>query len=97
MIEIGRHKNVSKDTRFCPFCPNVIENEIHFLFHCPVYSNIRDMFLKMATENKPEFYTYSDNERLEYIMNNIDGNVARYINESFELRTFLQTHPKRNI
>ena len=97
MIEVGRHKNIPKEIRFCPFCPNSIETEIHFLFHCPVYSSMREMFLKIVNENKPEYYLYSINEKLEYVMNNIDENVARYINDSFELRTFLLTHPKRNI
>ena len=37
MIEIGRHKNIPKELRFCPFCPNVVETEMHFILHCPVY------------------------------------------------------------
>ena len=97
MIEVGRHKNIPKEIRFCPFCPNSIETEIHFLFHCPVYSSMREIFLKIVTENKPEYYLYSIDEKLQYVMNNIDENVARYVNDSFELRTFLLTHPKRNI
>ena len=97
MIEVGRHKNIPKVIRFCPFCPNSIETEIHFLFHSSVYSIMRETFLKIVTENKPEYYLYSIDEKLQYVMNNIDENIARYVINAFELRTFLLTHPKRII
>ena len=41
MIEIGRHKEIPKERRFCPFCPNSVETEIHFLLLCPVYDLLR--------------------------------------------------------
>ena len=53
MIEVGRHKNIPKENRFCPFCPNSIETEIHFLFHCSVYSIMRETFLKTVTITQP--------------------------------------------
>ena len=34
MIEVGRHQKLPKSQRFCPFCPNIIEDEIHFLINC---------------------------------------------------------------
>ena len=30
MIEKGRHMGIDRDQRFCPFCPNIIEDEKHF-------------------------------------------------------------------
>ena len=45
MIEIGRYNQTTKDNRYCPFCGcNAIEDEVHFLFHCPTYSMIRNKF-----------------------------------------------------
>ena len=41
MIEKGRHNNIESHKRFCPFCPNCIENECHFLLTCPAYSTGR--------------------------------------------------------
>ena len=32
-IETGRHKNLDKKCRFCPFCPQVIEDEKHLLLN----------------------------------------------------------------
>ena len=97
MIETGRHNKIPKEIRFCPFCPNSIENEIHFLFHCPTYSIRRELLYKYATDNKPEFPLYTISERLEYLMTNIDVNVAKYINDCFEVRTYLLMRPKGNI
>ena len=30
---------------FCPFCPNCLENEVHFLMDCPLYDDIRRKYL----------------------------------------------------
>ena len=39
MIEIGRYNQTMKDNRHCPFCGcNVIEDEVHFLFQCPIHT-----------------------------------------------------------
>ena len=95
MIETGRHNKIPKEMRFCPFCLTLVETEIHFLFQCSTYSIMRDIFHKSISENKPEFPWYTFDEKLEYIMTNIDKNVAKHINDSFEVRTFLLIHPKR--
>ena len=93
MIETGRHNKIPKEMRFCPFSSTLVETEIHFLFQCSTYSIMRDIFHKSITENKPEFPLSTFDENLEYIMTNIDKNVAKYINDSFGVRTFLLTHP----
>ena len=33
-IELGRHQNTPKEQRFCKFCPNLVESEVHFLINC---------------------------------------------------------------
>ena len=40
---------------------------------------MRDIFHQTITENKSEFPWYTFGEKLEYIMTNIDENVAKYI------------------
>ena len=95
-IETDHHNKIPKEMRVCPFCQTLVETEIHFLFQCSTYSIMRDIFHKTITENKPEFPLYTFDEKLEYIMTNIDENVAKYINDSLEVRTFLLIHPKRH-
>ena len=44
-IEVGRHKNVKREERFCQHCRmGKIESEEHFLFECPNYSKEREDF-----------------------------------------------------
>ena len=45
MIEVGRHKKIDRQYRKCPFCLNEVEDEIHFLTTCPVYSTCRNSLL----------------------------------------------------
>ena len=97
MIETGRHKKLSKEMRLCPFCSNLVEDELHFLLQCPTYSTMRNTVLKTMTEVNYMLPFYSPKEKLEYIMTNINRDVAIYIANCFKLRTFLLTHPKRRI
>jgi hypothetical protein len=55
-IETDRYLNKPKDERFCPFCPDQVENQYHFLFHCPKYTTNRTIFFKQikATTNLPD-------------------------------------------
>ena len=36
MIERGRHEGLHKSNRFCPFCVDKVEDEIHFMLKCPL-------------------------------------------------------------
>ena len=94
-IETGRHKNIPKESRFCPFCPTLVENEMHFLLLCPVYSVLRNTLCVSLAELNPLFESYSNNENFEYLMSNIDREVARFVAQCFQLRSFLMAHHKR--
>jgi len=44
-IETGRHQNINVAERKCPVCSTQkIEDEEHFLLHCPCYNNIRNEY-----------------------------------------------------
>ena len=46
MIERGRHNNIPTSERFCTVCKSgKIENEEHFLIHCPEYELQRQIFV----------------------------------------------------
>ena len=41
-IELGRYQNIPRDQRLCKQCTqNHIENELHFIFYCPKFDQIR--------------------------------------------------------
>ena len=67
-IETGRHNNIPKELRFCPFCPNSIESEIHFLIECHTYKTLRHEMLQQITNHKPSFEYYTQTEKFQYIL-----------------------------
>ena len=89
MIEKGRHQNIDRSLRFCPFCLRrnayVIEDEFHFFFVCPTYAEIRNIYFKpewvrdIVTLNK--FYS---------IMSSVDASsifsVAKFLLSAFKHR-----------
>ena len=40
MIEKERHQSIEKQSRFCPFCENQLEDEIHFLLDCRAFTHL---------------------------------------------------------
>ncbi len=50
-IETGRFTGIPANQRFCHFCPNEIENEIHFLFSCKHYVQEHYSFFSHIDEN----------------------------------------------
>ena len=53
-IEKGRVGGIEKSKRLCKICKenmiNVVENEIHVIFQCPAYTDIREIFLGFGTK-----------------------------------------------
>ncbi len=46
-IETGRWGSITLEDRICKMCDSlVVEDEYHFIFHCSLYTNIRDPFLQ---------------------------------------------------
>ena len=52
ICEIGvnkRYQHTNTVNQNCPFCRNNLESEYHFLFKCPLYSNIRLKYIPTLT------------------------------------------------
>ena len=92
MIEKGRHRNLDKTLRICPFCTSV-EDETHFLTECETFRYIRaDLLSKVGEildirnlrpmEGKPLLKFLLEQEEIAQI-------VAKYLTKSMELRDFL--------
>jgi hypothetical protein len=63
--ETGRHTKPKTPShlRFCPYCPNEVENELHFLLKCNKYNTDRtDLFSKLNFIN---FSKLSDEVKLK--------------------------------
>ena len=74
-IEIGRHKDVALEDRLCYACDmGFLENEIHMLFCCPAYANVRQEFqgkviLPRALEERPLEQIFMENLKGENLKN----------------------------
>ena len=43
-IETGRYNSTPREQHLCKFCPSSVEDEKHFILHCPKYQNIRNSY-----------------------------------------------------
>ena len=91
-IERGRWNNgpdrPDSEERFCDFCQSlghtVVEDEIHFLLHCPMSKELRENLLPMETLND---IALSDSEKFVNIMTGSDlQSTAKFIHLAFENR-----------
>ena len=88
-IEVGRHNKIQKSERFCPFCPTLIEDEMHFLLLCPTYSTNRtELFEELNITNIQNI----DQESLfVFLMTSSDTThiTARFLKTAIHIREFL--------
>ena len=91
MIEKGRHRNLDKWERFCPFCPTLIENEIHFLLYCKTFRCLREeLFTKICTYS-PTFTPLPEKDKFVHLLNDelAIPYVGNFLRKAFECRSFL--------
>ena len=68
MIEKGRYENRPLCDRTCPFCPDQIENEFHFLIKCPIYTELRARMLEDIEDIIYGFYYPEDENFLFWFL-----------------------------
>ena len=98
MIEVGRHQGIEdRNKRVCPFCPDLVEDESHFLLYCPVYRYQRQVFIDPITKHSFNFSNLPVNKKVEFLMCSMDQNICLFIANSMEIRAFLLEEPKMNM
>ena len=97
MIEVGRYEDTPREERCCPFCPNVVESESHFMFVCPTYSHLRTQYLRPITTSIPNFQFLPYDAKMQILLSDMEQGTVKYIANSTELRQFLVTKPKRTV
>ena len=96
MIETGRYNKTPINLRYCPFCLESIETEIHFLVECPTYKNTRDEIVHEIINKTPAFIYYTNVQKILSLLS--DENIlltSKMVENCFELRNFLIKQPKR--
>ena len=77
-IEKGRYTNpkTPREERICILCTErAIEDEVHFLVNCPVYTNLKDYYQINANLCVPDLLNMDDQYTL-----------GKYLLSAFELR-----------
>ena len=88
-IEIGRFQQKAVENRICPCCnENKIEDEIHFLFNCPLYAGTRIVFMQHVKIFYPDISTKSYTEQLQCFMNdtNLICKLGAFIRDCYFIR-----------
>ena len=87
-IETGRYSQIPLEYRVCIFCNiNAVEDEIHFLFDCPLYSAIREKFWSNFTDFYPDFVGRTNEEKMSLLMSeNLVKKAGEYVYECYSRR-----------
>jgi hypothetical protein len=83
MIEIGRYKNLETEERLCKLCiTQKIEDEYHFLIHCPIYNSSRKICYQKISELCSNFNNMSDKSKFYYLLPSSSKNDLRIENKN---------------
>ena len=96
MIEKGRHfrPKIEKSKRYCHFCKDKVENEVHFLTECPVYDEERKLLYETCRiynrsglifdliPTKEQIFTFILSSKNPNIINSL----AKFLHNSFKIR-----------
>ena len=85
-IETGRYTNVPKEERMCDFCPNAVEDELHFVFDCNIYNVIRNQLFAEARNVCSVFDSFDVQQKLKFLMCEMPSYLASYVNHAFQMR-----------
>ena len=91
---VERYDQTPHNDRFCPVCNSgMIEDEFHFLLHCPKYSIPREKFYNQIQHNFVDFNELSSTELLIKLMNSqnfsLNSHLLKFVSLCNDLRNNL--------
>ena len=82
-IELCIHSGHPKQERICRLCNEGVEDELHFLLHCPVYKTLRQKYIPS------KYYVIPSINKFNILMSSSSGHiiqaVASYLYYAFKL------------
>ena len=95
VIETGRYNQTPHNDGFCPVCfSGIIEDEFHFLLHCPKYSIPREKFFNQIQQNFVAFNHLSCTELIIKLMNSqnfsVNSHLLKFVSLCNDLRNILE-------
>ena len=87
-IEIGRHYNIARADRLCKSCRRhnvvAVENEIHVMFNCEAYNDIRNLYIDrdaLTCANEYNFIKLMNADNTDCIVK-----LANFVSYMFKIR-----------
>ena len=69
-IELGRYRSIPREDRLCVYCDtSSVEDDIHILFHCSCYLDLRLSFLNKINNMCPDLLELNPREKLICLLN----------------------------
>ena len=66
----GKFRKVIAEERLCKICnTGLVEDEEHFLIHCPIYTEFRQLLFNICNETLSGFAILCNNDKLIHLMN----------------------------
>ena len=101
MIETGRYNQTPRNDRFCHDCNSgIIEDEFHFLFHCPKYSFPREKFYNQIQQDFVYFNQLSYRDLVIKLMNSqnfsVNSHLWKFVSLCNDLRNNLLSNHTDN-
>lgn len=86
MVEIGRFQQKDVKERTCPYCKgNTVEDEVHFIFYCPLYADLRNDFTDSLKDKFDIRDDMNDIEKLKLCMEST--NFGAFIKDCYFKRS----------
>ena len=82
-VELGRYSGTPRENRYCIHCKDMVQDEVHVLFYCHLYSQLRQELLRAGSEYCDGFYILSDVKKIGFLTShkNAIRKTASFINE----------------
>ena len=72
-VEQGRYRSIPREERLCTYCDSSsVEDDIHILFHCSNYVDLRLTFLNNINNKYPAILNMNTKQKLIYILDSDD-------------------------
>ena len=86
-VEVGRFKGTPEHLRLCEFCDlQVVEDEFHFVFYCPLYCDLRNSLFESIQFKNPDIFWKYEGEILCWLFENDVFALAKFIEKAWYLR-----------
>ena len=76
-IEIERYNKVPVKDRICPFCPGLVEDEVHVLTVCNLYDDLRRHLFEFLSNEDFLFETMCNKDKTRYILSGNNINILK--------------------